>query len=206
MAATAATVPPHAGMAWHRLSSPLHGRALWPTPHPDLLGLGLLGLGLPRLPAAPHTTREAPPSHAATGQPLRAQWEASGSALSPETLPRSPIHSLYTPYTLLRPPDTALRLPTLPGAAAACALLLGGATLLLHLASRLASRLFVTGGEALGFALLFGLGYGGCYALVQSKAALHFGHRPGFKTLQGFLFVWQMMGAVLASRARPAKV
>jgi hypothetical protein len=50
------------------------------------------------------------------------------------------------------------------------------------------------------------LGYGGCYALVQSKAALHFGHRPGFKTLQGFLFVWQMMGAVLASRARPAKV
>ena len=41
--------------------------------------------------------------------------------------------------------------------------------------------------EALGFALIFGLGYGGCYALVQSKAALHFGHRRGFKPLQGFL-------------------
>lgn len=91
----------------------------------------------------------------------------------------------------------ALRLSTLTGAAAACALLLGGTTLVLHLASRLASRPLVAGGEALGFALTFGLGYGGCYALVQSKAALHFGHRRGFKPLQGFLFVWQMAGTAL---------
>merc|ERR1719424_1870820 len=95
------------------------------------------------------------------------------------------------------------------GAAAACAMLLGGAALLLHLASRLASpplvasRPLVSGGEALGFALTFGLGYGGCYALVQSKAALHFGHRRGFKALQGFLFVWQMSGTVLGELITP---
>lgn len=84
------------------------------------------------------------------------------------------------------------------GAAAACVLLLCGAALLLHLASRPSS-----GGEALGFALVFGLGYGGCYALVQSKAALHFGHRRGFKALQGFLFVWQMGGTVLGELITP---
>ena len=57
-------------------------------------------------------------------------------------------------------------------------------------------------GEALGFALIFGLGYGGCYALVQSKAALHFGHRRGFKPLQGFLFVWQMAGTPLCVKRK----
>ena len=56
--------------------------------------------------------------------------------------------------------------------------------------------------EALGFALIFGLGYGGCYALVQSKAALHFGHRRGFKPLQGFLFVWQMAGTPLCVKRK----
>ena len=84
------------------------------------------------------------------------------------------------------------------GAAAACAMLLGGALLLWHLAWQPSA-----GGEALGFALTFGLGYGGCYALVQSKAALHFGHRRGFKALQGFLFVWQMTGTILGELITP---
>ena len=52
-------------------------------------------------------------------------------------------------------------------AATACALLLGGSALLCHLAWRPTA-----GAEAVGFAVLYGLGYGGSFALVQSKAAL----------------------------------
>lgn len=73
----------------------------------------------------------------------------------------------------------------------ACALLLLGSAILWHLSLRPSA-----GAEALAFAIVFGLGYGGTYALVQSKAAIHFGHRRGFKALQGFLFSWQMAGTV----------
>jgi MFS family permease len=83
-------------------------------------------------------------------------------------------------------------------AATACALLLGGSALLCHLAWRPTA-----GAEAVGFAVLYGLGYGGSFALVQSKAALHFGHRRGFKTLQGFLFGWQMAGMITGELLTP---
>ena len=137
----------------------------------------------------------------------------SGRTAEPCSHPERPVEACSPcglSDLLLRLTSMVLRLSSLTGAAAACAMLLGGAALLLHLASRLASRPLVasppllvaspplvSGGEALGFALIFGLGYGGCYALVQSKAALHFGHRRGFKPLQGFLFVWQMAGTPL---------
>ena len=59
------------------------------------------------------------------------------------------------------------------------------------------------GAAAVAFALTFGLGYGGSYALVQSKAALHFGHRRGFKALQGFLFSWQVAGQISGELVTP---
>ena len=156
---------------------------------PAVLGLysGCTGAGPLQAPACIAHTRVGPPTTEPCSHPERPIEACSSCGLSD---------------LLLRLTNMVLRLSTLTGAAAACAMLLGGAALLLHLASRLASpplvasRPLVSGGEALGFALTFGLGYGGCYALVQSKAALHFGHRRGFKPLQGFLFVWQMAGAI----------
>ena len=71
----------------------------------------------------------------------------------------------------------------------ACATLTAGSLLLLHLAAKPA-----VGAEALAFAITFGTGYGGCYSLLQCKASLHFGHRRGFKALQGFLSTGQYAG------------
>mmetsp|Transcript_19631 Transcript_19631/g.32726 ORF Transcript_19631/g.32726 Transcript_19631/m.32726 type:complete len:420 (+) Transcript_19631:196-1455(+) len=76
-------------------------------------------------------------------------------------------------------------------AVGACALLVSGSAVLWHLAWHSSGGI-----EALVFAIVFGLGYGGAYALVQSKAALHFGHRHGFKAMQGFLYCWQMAGTI----------
>ena len=74
-------------------------------------------------------------------------------------------------------------------AVAACGTLTVGCLLLLHL-----SWTPSVSGETLTFAILFGIGYGGGYSLIQSRAALHFGHRRGFKTVQGFLSAGQYAG------------
>lgn len=83
-------------------------------------------------------------------------------------------------------------------AAGACTLLAAGSAVLWSLSWRPTA-----GATAVAFALVFGLGYGGSYALVQSKAALHFGHRRGFKSLQGFLFCWQMAGQISGELVTP---
>ena len=71
----------------------------------------------------------------------------------------------------------------------AVALLMSGSLLLLHL-----SWAPSAGAETFFFAVVFGVGYGGSYSLIQSKAALHFGHRRGFKAIQGFLSAGQYAG------------
>ena len=74
-------------------------------------------------------------------------------------------------------------------AVGACAMLALGSALLLHL-----SWAPSVGWEMLAFAIIFGIGYGGSYSLIQSRAALHFGHRRGFKAVQGFLSAGQYAG------------
>ena len=71
----------------------------------------------------------------------------------------------------------------------ACVTLAVASIVLLHLAMQPA-----VGAEALAAAITFGVGYGGGYSLLQSKASLHFGHRHGFKALQGFLSAGQYLG------------
>ena len=47
------------------------------------------------------------------------------------------------------------------------------------------------------FAVVYGLGYGATYTLVQSRAAQLFGTIDDFSRLQGFLVLWQYIGSFL---------
>jgi len=79
-----------------------------------------------------------------------------------------------------------------------CVLLLVACALLYYLSHKPSA-----GPTAIAFAVTFGVGYGMSFSLCQSKAALHFGHRCGFKALQGFLNCWQMVGMILGGLVTP---
>ena len=51
--------------------------------------------------------------------------------------------------------------------------------------------------QLLAFALLYGVGYGATYTLIQSKAARLYGREPDFPRLQSFLVLWQYIGSFL---------
>ena len=51
--------------------------------------------------------------------------------------------------------------------------------------------------QLLAFSVVYGLGYGASFSLVQSRAARHYGHREGFGRLQGALVCAQYVGSFL---------
>ncbi len=58
------------------------------------------------------------------------------------------------------------------------------------------------------FALLFGVGYGGTFTLVQSRAATLYGRRPGYSQIQSFValaqYIGSFTGVLLTSQLREA--
>ena len=87
-----------------------------------------------------------------------------------------------------------------------CALLLCGTVLSLQLERPSADdsgagawQLAPVSGSAqlAAFSVVYGLGYGASFSLVQSRAARHYGHREGFGRLQGALVCAQYVGSFL---------
>uniref|UniRef100_A0A7S0IIC3 Major facilitator superfamily (MFS) profile domain-containing protein n=2 Tax=Calcidiscus leptoporus TaxID=127549 RepID=A0A7S0IIC3_9EUKA len=81
----------------------------------------------------------------------------------------------------------------------ACALLGLGAALVLtpHLDahSRLSLRPTTSRLQLGAFAVVYGVGYGACYCLIQVIAPWRYGGADGFVLLQSFLAVWQYVGS-----------